>query len=71
VTLRRQRLTDKQVTEAATLYQAGRSLAWIGDHFGDISPTTVARVPEAATDFASPASGCFVTVALDLRKSSI
>jgi hypothetical protein len=43
VTIRRQGLTDEQTTEAAELYIAGRSLAWIADHFGGLSPTTVAR----------------------------
>ena len=41
--LRRQGLTDDQAREAANLYIAGRSLAWIANHFGGISPTTVAR----------------------------
>jgi Helix-turn-helix domain len=41
--LRRQGLTDEQAREAATYYAAGRSLAWIANHFGGISPTTVAR----------------------------
>jgi lambda repressor-like predicted transcriptional regulator len=43
VTLRRQGLTNDQAREAATLYTAGRSLAWIANHFGGISPTTIAR----------------------------
>ena len=43
VTLRRQGLTNKQAREAANLYTAGRSLAWIAWRFGGISPTTVAR----------------------------
>ncbi|HKP42102.1 hypothetical protein [Mycobacterium sp.] len=43
VQLRRQGLTDKQAREAADLYQAGHSLAWIAHHFDDISPTTILR----------------------------
>jgi hypothetical protein len=43
VHLRRQRFTEQQAREAATLYIAGRTLAWIADHFGGLSPTTVAR----------------------------
>src|SRR4029077_8912612 len=41
--LRRQGLTNGQAGEAAALYRAGRSLAWIAHHFAGISPTTVAR----------------------------
>ena len=44
VVLRRQGLSHEQTREAADLYTAGRSLAGIADHFGGISPTTVARV---------------------------
>jgi hypothetical protein len=44
VSLRRQGLSDTEATEAADLYIAGRSLAWIGQYFGGISPTTAARV---------------------------
>jgi hypothetical protein len=33
VTLRRQGLTDKEAQQAAELYSAGRSLAWIATHF--------------------------------------
>jgi hypothetical protein len=43
VQLRRQGLTDEQAREAAQLYTAGCSLAWIGRHFGGLSPTTVSR----------------------------
>jgi hypothetical protein len=43
VSLRRQGLTEQQAGEAAHLYQVGCSLTWLADHFGDISPTTVAR----------------------------
>jgi len=43
VHMRRQGLTDEQDRDAATLYIAGRSLAWMADHFGGLSPTTVAR----------------------------
>jgi transcriptional regulator of aromatic amino acid metabolism len=43
VTVRRQGLTDEQVTEAATLYVSGKSLAWLGTRFG-VSHTTVAVV---------------------------
>jgi transcriptional regulator of aromatic amino acid metabolism len=41
VTIRRQGLTDEQVSEAAILYAAGKSLAWLGTRF-DVSHTTVA-----------------------------
>jgi transcriptional regulator of aromatic amino acid metabolism len=41
VTIRRQGLTEKQVSEAAALYATGRSLAWIGARY-DVSHTTVA-----------------------------
>ena len=41
ITLRRQGLNDEQVNEAATLYAAGKSLAWLGARFG-ISHTTIA-----------------------------
>jgi hypothetical protein len=44
VQLRRQGLNNEQAREAADLYQAGRSLAWIGAHFGGLSPTTIARI---------------------------
>jgi len=40
VAIRRQGLNDEQVSEAATLYAAGRSLAWLGARY-DISHTTV------------------------------
>lgn len=43
VTMRHQGLTYEQAREAAELYRASRSLAWIADHFGGISPTTIAR----------------------------
>jgi hypothetical protein len=43
VALRRQGFTSEQTREAADLYQVGRSLAWIANRFGGISPTTVAR----------------------------
>jgi hypothetical protein len=43
VTLRREGLSTEQADKAANFYAAGRSLAWIADHFGGISPTTVAR----------------------------
>jgi hypothetical protein len=36
VTLRRQGLRDEQVNEAAELYAAGRSLAWLGSRY-DVS----------------------------------
>ena len=39
--IRRQGLTDEQLTEAATLYTAGKSLAWIGARY-DVAHTTVA-----------------------------
>ena len=41
ITLRRQGLTDEQVSEAAGFYTARRSLAWIATRF-DVSHTTVA-----------------------------
>jgi hypothetical protein len=41
VTIRRQGLSDEQVAEAATLYTAGKSLAWLGARYG-VSHTTVA-----------------------------
>ena len=47
VAMRRQGLTAEQAREAAGLYRAGRSLKWIGQHFGGISPTTIARVLRA------------------------
>ena len=47
VAMRRQGLTAEQAREAAGLYRAGRSLKWIGQHFGVISPTTIARVLRA------------------------
>jgi hypothetical protein len=34
VAIRRQRLTAGDVMEAATLYAAGKSLAWLGAHYG-------------------------------------
>ncbi|MET0993884.1 MAG: helix-turn-helix domain-containing protein, partial [Mycobacterium sp.] len=43
VAMRRQGLTVDQAREAADLYQAGRSLAWIAVYVGGFSPTTVAR----------------------------
>jgi hypothetical protein len=43
VAMRRQGLTPEQAWEAAGLYRAGRSLKWIGQYFGGISPTTIAR----------------------------
>jgi hypothetical protein len=43
ITLRRQGLTDEQVTQAATLYAVGRSLAWLGMRY-DVSHTTIAAV---------------------------
>jgi hypothetical protein len=43
VIMRRHCLTEQQAREAADLYQAGRSLAWIADYVGGFSPTTVAR----------------------------
>jgi hypothetical protein len=60
VAIRRQGLSDVQVDEAATLYTAGKSLAWLGAHF-DVSHTTVATAlgPSVAT-----------TGGLDLRFSS-
>lgn len=44
VQLRRQGLDSEQAREAVDLYATGRSLAWIGTHFGDLSPTTIARI---------------------------
>ena len=41
ITLRRQGLNDEQVNEAAALYAAGKSLAWLGARFG-VSHTTIA-----------------------------
>jgi hypothetical protein len=41
ITIRRQGLADEQVSEAAELYSAGKSLAWIGARFG-VSHTTIA-----------------------------
>jgi transcriptional regulator of aromatic amino acid metabolism len=41
VAIRRQGLNDEQVSEAAMLYAAGRSLAWLGARY-DVSHTTVA-----------------------------
>jgi hypothetical protein len=41
VMIRRQGLTEEQLTEAAELYAAGRSLAWLGARYG-VSHTTVA-----------------------------
>jgi transcriptional regulator of aromatic amino acid metabolism len=41
VMLRRQGLTNEQVSEATNFYGAGRSLAWLGDRY-DVSHTTVA-----------------------------
>jgi hypothetical protein len=41
ITLRRQGLTNEQVSEAAKLYDAGHSLACIATHL-DVSHTTVA-----------------------------
>jgi transcriptional regulator of aromatic amino acid metabolism len=41
VAIRRQGMNDEQVNEAATLYAAGKSLAWLGDRY-DVSHTTVA-----------------------------
>ena len=43
VALRRRGLSAEQTREAADLYAAGRSLAWIAGHIGGLSPTTVAR----------------------------
>jgi hypothetical protein len=40
VTIRRQGLTPEQVTEATTLYAAGKSLAWLGARYG-VSHTTI------------------------------
>jgi DNA-binding CsgD family transcriptional regulator len=41
VTIRRQGLTQQQISEAVALYTTGRSLAWIGTRYG-VSHTTVA-----------------------------
>jgi transcriptional regulator of aromatic amino acid metabolism len=41
ITLRRQGLTDEQVSEATDFYIAGRSLAWLAARYG-VSPMTVA-----------------------------
>ena len=41
VAIRRQGLSNEQVTEAAMFYAAGRSLAWLGARY-DVSHTTVA-----------------------------
>jgi hypothetical protein len=41
VTIRRQGLTDEQLTEAAKLYAEGDSLLSVGAHFG-VSQTTIA-----------------------------
>ena len=41
ITIRRQGLTSEQVSEAAKLYAAGHSLAWLGARYG-VSHTTVA-----------------------------
>ncbi|WP_353507226.1 helix-turn-helix domain-containing protein [Gordonia sp. ABSL1-1] len=41
--LRRQGLTDEQVSEATQLYEAGKSLATLGAHFG-VSHATIANV---------------------------
>jgi hypothetical protein len=38
VTIRRQGLRDQEAREAVTLYRSGRSLAWIANHFGGLSP---------------------------------
>ena len=43
VPLRRQGLTDEQVSEAMQLYEAGQSLATLGAHFG-VSHATIANV---------------------------
>lgn len=43
VPLRRQGLTDEQVSEAAQLYEAGQSLATLGNHF-NVSHATIANV---------------------------
>ena len=43
VRLRRHGLSSEQTREAADLYRAGFSLAWIANHFAGTSPTTVAR----------------------------
>ena len=43
VLLRRQGLTDEQVSEAAQLYDEGKSLANLGAHFG-VSHATIANV---------------------------
>ena len=41
VTIRRQGLADEQISEAADLYAAGKSLAWLGARYS-VSHTTVA-----------------------------
>jgi transcriptional regulator of aromatic amino acid metabolism len=41
ITIRRQGLTDEQVSEAVELYARGESLAWLGAHLG-VSHTTIA-----------------------------
>jgi hypothetical protein len=41
IIIRRQGLTDEQVSEAAGLYIAGKSLAWLGAHLG-VSHSTIA-----------------------------
>ena len=41
ITIRRQGLTDEQLTHAATLYATGQSLAWLATRY-DVSHTTVA-----------------------------
>ncbi|WP_308204775.1 helix-turn-helix domain-containing protein [Gordonia sputi] len=43
VPLRRQGLTDEQVSEAMQLYETGKSLATLGAHFG-VSHATIANV---------------------------
>ncbi len=45
--IRRQGLSDRQVSEAVDFYRSGRSLAWIGDKLG-FSPTTVGKALIAA-----------------------
>lgn len=41
IAVRRQGLTTVQISDAASFYAAGRSLAWIGAQYG-VSHTTVA-----------------------------
>jgi transcriptional regulator of aromatic amino acid metabolism len=41
IAIRRQGLNDEQISEAATLYAAGHSLAWLGARYG-VSHTTIA-----------------------------